>query len=74
MKANKSKTNIFMFLKRQSPTILSVISAGGVVGTAVLAVKATPKAMKILEDRKRENGELHVLILYAKRGNAIFLQ
>lgn len=58
MKVKKSKTNIFIFLKKHSPTILSFISAGGVVGTAVLAVKATPKAMKILEDRKRENGEL----------------
>lgn len=31
-------------LKKASPTILTCIGAAGVVATAVLAVKATPKA------------------------------
>ena len=37
------------YLKNHSPTILSFIGAIGVIGTAVLAVKATPKAIKRLE-------------------------
>ena len=45
-------------LKRNSPTILTVIAAVGVVGTTVAAIKATPKAMKLLEkasDEKKWN-------------------
>lgn len=42
---------------RASPAILSVIAAGGVVVTTVMAVKATPKAMILLEKAKLEKGE-----------------
>lgn len=44
------------FFKRHSSTILTVISIGGVVGTAILAVKATPKALKLLEEAKKDKG------------------
>lgn len=40
---------IGQFTKRNSPTILSAIAAAGVVTTAILAVKATPKALRKLE-------------------------
>lgn len=47
--------------KKATPTILTCISAAGVVVTVVLAVKATPKALKRVEAAKRvkksENGE-----------------
>ena len=33
-------------LKKFSPTVLSCFGAAGVVGTSVLAVKATPKALR----------------------------
>lgn len=46
-----------LFLKRHSSTILTVMGATGVVGTAVLSVKATPKAMALLEEAKQEKGE-----------------
>ena len=36
-------------LKRASPTILSCIAAIGTVATAVLAVKATPKAIEYIQ-------------------------
>lgn len=39
-----------LFLKKNSPTILTCIGAVGVVGTAVSAVKATPKARALLEE------------------------
>lgn len=39
-----------LYLKRSSPTILCCMAAVGVVGTAVAAVKVTPRAMKLLED------------------------
>ena len=46
-----------MFIKRNSSTILTCIGAAGVVVTAVTAVKATPKALRLLEEAKKEKGE-----------------
>jgi Family of unknown function (DUF6353) len=43
------------FTSQNSPVILSGIAVGGVIATAVLAVKATPKAMKSLEKLEGEN-------------------
>lgn len=44
------------FLKRHSTLILSMVASGGVVVTTVLAVKATPKAMQLLEEAKLKEG------------------
>ena len=46
-----------ILLKRHSSTILTVISALGVVGTTILAVKATPKAIELIENAKKEKQE-----------------
>lgn len=43
--------------KRNSSTILTVMGGIGVIGTAVLAAKATPKAMKLIEEAEQEKGE-----------------
>lgn len=43
-------------LKKASPKILSCLGALGVVATAVLAVKATPKALERIEDAKEAKG------------------
>lgn len=45
------------FLRRNSSTILTCIGAVGVVATTVMAVKATPKALNLIEDAKEEKGE-----------------
>lgn len=45
------------FLRRNSSTILTCVGAVGVVATTVMAVKATPKALSLLEDAKEEKGE-----------------
>lgn len=45
------------FWSRNAPTILSCIGGVGVVVTTVLAVKATPKAISLLEEAKAEKGE-----------------
>ncbi len=45
-----------LYIRRSSSTILCCVAAVGVVGTAVAAVKATPKAMKLLEDTTDEKG------------------
>ena len=46
-----------MFLKANASTLLTFLGAGGVVFTSVLAVKATPKAMRLLEYAREEKGE-----------------
>lgn len=46
-----------LFLKRYSSTILTVVGATGVVVTSALSVKATPKALELLEEAKQKKGE-----------------
>ena len=50
---SKSQT----FLTRNSATILTCVGAAGVIATTVTAVKATPKALLLLEKAKEEKGE-----------------
>lgn len=45
------------FIKKNASTILTCIGGAGVVATSVMAVKATPKAMKLIEAKKEEKGE-----------------
>lgn len=45
------------FLKRNASTILTCVGAVGVVATSVMAVKATPKALTLIEKAKKEKGE-----------------
>lgn len=53
--------NIFLgsklYFKRNGSTILTCVGGIGVIVTAVLAAKATPKAMLLLEEAKEEKGE-----------------
>ena len=46
-----------LFFKRNSSTILTCIGGIGVVATSIMAVKATPKALTLLEKAKAEKGE-----------------
>lgn len=46
-----------MFMKRNSATILTCVGGVGVITTSVMAVKATPKAMLLIENAKTEKGE-----------------
>ena len=49
--------NVQLFFKRNSSTILTCVGAVGVVATTIMAVKATPKAMALLEAAEKEKGE-----------------
>lgn len=44
-------------IHKYSPTILTCVGAAGVIVTAVMAVKATPKALALLEQAEGEKGE-----------------
>ena len=54
---NKWLRSSTVFVKRNASTILTVVGGAGVVATSVMAVKATPKAMMLLEEAKKEKGE-----------------
>lgn len=45
------------FVKRNASTILTCVGGVGVVATSIMAVKATPKALRLLEEAKEEKGE-----------------
>lgn len=45
------------FMKRNASTILTCVGGAGVIVTSVLAVKATPKVLTLLENAKTEKGE-----------------
>ena len=53
--SNLRKGDFMTFLKKNAPTILSVLSAGGVVVTAIFTAQATTKAIKLIEKNKEEN-------------------
>lgn len=41
------------FMKKHAPTILTAVGSGGAVTSVVMAIKATPKAMQLIEERKK---------------------
>lgn len=46
-----------VFLKKNASTILTCVGGAGVVGTAIMAVKATPKALERIEAAEEIKGE-----------------
>lgn len=50
-------TKAKFLLKRYSPLGLTCLSMTGVVVTTILGIKATPKAVKLIENAKKEKGE-----------------
>ena len=49
--------NVQRFIKKNASTILTCVGAAGVVVSAVLAVRETPKAMSLIDDAMEEKGE-----------------
>ena len=46
-----------MFVKKNGSTILTCVGSAGVVATSIMAIKATPKAMILLDDARKEKGD-----------------
>ena len=42
------------FIVKNAPQILTGIGISGMIGSTVLAVKATPKALELLNDKREE--------------------
>ena len=59
MKPNLSKMirSVQMTMAKHSPEILTGIGIAGMVTTTIMAVKATPKAMKLLEEEQQRHDE-----------------
>lgn len=49
--------NVCLFMKRNASTILTCLGGIGVVTTTVMAVKATPKALQLIEETEKKKGE-----------------
>lgn len=47
-----------IFFKKNSPQILAAVAVVGVVGTGVTAAYATPKAIKLVDEARDENGDI----------------
>ena len=45
------------FIKRNASTILASLGAAGVLATAIITAKETPKALSLLEEAKEKKGE-----------------
>lgn len=54
---NKLLNGSKLFVRKNASTILTCIGAIGVIATSVLAVRATSKALMLLENAKEEKGE-----------------
>lgn len=51
----KIVTDVRRFASKRSPEILTGIGIAGMITTTVLAVKATPKALELIEEKKKED-------------------
>jgi len=49
--------NARLFVKRNASNILTCLGGVGVVATTITAVKATPKALRLIEEAKQKKGE-----------------
>lgn len=54
---NKLMNASKMFVKKNGSTILTCVGSAGVVVTSIMAVKATPKAIMLLDDARTEKGD-----------------
>lgn len=62
-----------VFVRRNGSTILTCIGGAGVVVTAVMAVKATPKAMQLLDEAKEEKGEDLTMFEKVKAAGPVYI-
>lgn len=54
-----------IFMKKHSSMLLSVASSIGLVTTTVLAIKATPKALELIEEEKKKRSRVVTKTIYA---------
>ena len=62
-----------MFFKRNTSTILTCAGSVGVVATAVVAVKDTPKAMQIIDQAEEAKGESLTVVEKIKYAGPVYI-
>lgn len=65
--------NVKMFFKRNASTILACAGGVGVVATAVVAVKDTPKAIQIIEQAEEAKGESLTVVEKIKYAGPVYI-
>lgn len=65
--------NVKMFFKRNASTILTYAGGVGVIATAVVAVKDTPKAIKIIEQAEEIKGESLTTVEKIKYAGPVYI-
>ena len=54
MKLSNVTKTVSLFMKKNSPTILTAIGVSGMIASTIFAIEATPKAVKLIEEKKQE--------------------
>lgn len=62
-----------MFFKRNASTILTSVGGVGVIATAVIAVKDTPKAMQIIEQAEKAKGDSLTVVEKIKYAGPVYI-
>lgn len=57
MKASRLLDQTFLYLKQRSPLILTCVGSIGVIATAAMAIKTTPKAVYLIDEAECEKHE-----------------
>lgn len=70
---NKLLRRTKLFLNRNGSTILTCVGGVGVIATSVMAVKATPKALMLLEEAKKEKGEELTKVEVIKAAGPVYI-
>lgn len=73
IKVNELLRKSQLFCKRNASTILTSVGGAGVVATTVMAVKATPKALILLEEAKKEKGEELTKLEVVKAAGPVYI-
>ena len=55
------------FLSRHSPEILTVAGTGGVITSVIFAIRATPKALQLIEQEKQATGKEKLTVIETVR-------
>ena len=61
------------FIKHNTPLLLTCLGAVGVVATAILAVKETPKVLNLLENSEKEKGEELTKLEKVKIASSVYI-
>lgn len=62
-----------IFIQRRGPTILTCLGVLGVVSTTILAIKSTPKAVKLLDDAKEEKGDDLTVVEVIRQAGPVYI-